>query len=123
MKKILIVEDEKNILDSIAMYLEGHGYGIIKSPEGIDAIKLAKDQLPDMILLDLLLPDMDGSLICRTLKENEVTSRIPVIIISAISQEEKIKELQDLGASDYLVKPFDPSELLGTIEKNLKEKN
>ncbi len=121
MKKVLIIDDEKNILDSVAMYLDGHDFKVTTSMEGIEGIKMAKDEPPDVILLDLLLPDMDGYLVCRTLSENKVTQGIPIIVISAKSQEEDIEKAKEYGASDYILKPFEPKKLIEMINKNIKE--
>ncbi|MBN2557637.1 MAG: response regulator [Clostridia bacterium] len=122
MKKILIIDDEKNILNSVAMYLGGHNFEVIKSMEGLQGINIAKEQKPDLILLDLVLPDMDGYLVCRALKESSGISDIPVIVFSAKCQKEDIKRASDCGASDFITKPFEPKNLLDVVNKYLEEK-
>lgn len=123
MKKVLIIDDEKNILESVAMYLSGHDFEVMTSLEGIEGIRLAKDKLPDIILLDLILPDMDGYLVCKTLKGNSATEDIPVVVVSAKSQKEDVEKADECGASDYILKPFEPRELIEIINKNIKEKD
>jgi DNA-binding response OmpR family regulator len=121
MKKVLIIDDEKNILESVAMYLSGHDFEVMTSMEGIEGIRMAKDKLPDIILLDLILPDMDGYLVCRALKGNSATEDIPIVVISAKSQKEDVEKANECGASDYILKPFEPTALIDVINKNIKE--
>ncbi|MCF8019558.1 MAG: response regulator [Vallitaleaceae bacterium] len=121
MQKILVIDDEKNILNSMVMYLEGHDYNVLAISNGLDAIKAAKEYLPDLILLDLVLPDIDGYLVCKTIKESLITENIPIIIMSAKSQQVDIDKAFDVGALDYIMKPFEPQKLLEKIHKSLKE--
>ncbi|MDF1615936.1 response regulator transcription factor [Petrocella sp. FN5] len=121
MQKILVIDDEKNILNTIVMYLEGHDYNVQAISNGLDGIKAAKDYLPDLILLDLVLPDIDGYLVCKTIKEFSVTEKIPVIIMSAKCQQIDIDKAFDVGALDYIMKPFEPQKLLEKIHHYLKE--
>ncbi|MBN1624547.1 MAG: response regulator [Clostridia bacterium] len=117
MKTILVIDDEKNIRRSVSMYLSGHEYIVIESDEGLKGISMAKDRKPDLILLDLILPDMDGYLVCRALRENPETEEIPIVVFSARCRKEDIEKARECGALDYITKPFEPSALLGTIKK------
>lgn len=121
MKKILVIDDEKNILKSIVMYLEGHKYSVQAISNGLDGIKFAKEYMPDLILLDLVLPDIDGYMVCKTIKESLETENIPIVIMSAKSQQVDIDKAFDVGALDYIMKPFEPQKLLEKIQKYLKE--
>jgi len=109
---ILIIEDEKNISNFISTALLGQDYRVLQSFTGVDGMSVITSQCPDLILLDLGLPDMDGLDIIRQVRD---WSAVPILVISARTQElEKVTAL-DLGADDYLVKPFGTSELLARI--------
>ncbi|HPO59927.1 MAG TPA: response regulator, partial [Exilispira sp.] len=103
-KKILLVEDEKNIRDILKDNLEYEGYTILEAEDGLKGLEIAKNENPDLIILDLMLPQMHGYDFIKQLKKTNPT--IPIIIVSAKSEEiDKIKGL-DLGADDYITKPF-----------------
>lgn len=121
MSKILMIEDEKNILKSVAMYLEGHGYTVLVADCGLTGIKEAEQNIPDLIILDLVLPDIDGYTVCKTLREHPKTSEIPILIMSAKSQQNDIDKAFKSGANDYITKPFEPQVLIETINKVMKE--
>src|SRR5690554_1194492 len=119
-KKILIVDDEKNIVELIKMNLERDGFQGIPVYTGEDAITKAISLQPDLILLDLMLPDIDGLEVCRILKYNEETKDIPIIMITAKSEEsDKVIGL-GLGADDYITKPFGIRELEARIKTVLR---
>ena len=113
----LIVEDEKNIGNFMAAILLANDYKTILSTTGENAINLAKSHCPDIILLDLGLPDMDGS---EVLKEIRQWSQVPIIVISARQQESEKVSALDLGADDYISKPFGTKELLARIRTALR---
>lgn len=117
MKKILIVEDEKNIVLSLRMYLKKEGFEVKVASNGIDALKLAQDDKPDLILLDILMPSMNGYLVCEALKEDMETKHIPVIFMSAKSQEKDLNKAFEVGGSDYIIKPFTHEEIKKLIDK------
>jgi len=119
MMKVLIIDDEKNILNSVSMYLEGHGYEVEISDNGFDGIKMAKENQPNVILLDLVLPDIDGYMVCKTLKEATNINKIPIIIMSAKCQKEDIDKAMDMGAIEYITKPFEPQKLIEIIKKHI----
>jgi two-component system, OmpR family, alkaline phosphatase synthesis response regulator PhoP len=123
---ILIVEDEKDIIKMLEYNLGKEGFKTLSSRDGEDALDLAKNERPDLILLDLMLPGMDGLEVCKTLKGDTKTSSIPIIMLTAKSQEsDKIVGLE-LGADDYITKPFSPRELIARIKavlRRVKEKD
>ncbi len=117
-KKILIVEDDSFLRIVIAKKLISSGYDITWAANGEDGITMAKKMRPDLILLDLILPDIDGFGVLSKVKEDEKIKYIPVIILSNLSQEEYIQKAHDLGAIDYLTKAsLTPSEIIEKIEK------
>ncbi len=118
--KILIVEDEEDIMEMIAYNLEKEGYKTIRIYNGEDAVKIARTEQPDMIILDLMLPKMDGFDVCKMVRSHTETSHIPIIMLSARSQEiDKIVGLE-LGADDYVTKPFSPRELMARMKAVLR---
>lgn len=118
--KILIVDDEKDIAEMIAYNLERENYKVFCEYSGAEVLELAKDEEPDLILLDIMLPDTDGLELCRRLRREKETMNIPIIFLSAKSQEmDKVLGLE-LGADDYISKPFSPRELLARIKAVLR---
>ena len=117
---ILIVEDEKDIVKMLDYNLKKEGYKILVAHDGEDALDMANTKLPDLILLDLMLPGVDGLEVCKELKSERKTASIPVIMLTAKSQEsDKIVGLE-LGADDYVTKPFSPRELIARIKAVLR---
>jgi len=113
--KILIVEDDRDIVEMVEYNLREEGYATVSALNGEDGVNLAGREQPDIIILDIMLPIMDGFEVCRTLKSDDATARIPIIILSAKSQEtDKVVGLE-LGADDYVTKPFSPRELIARI--------
>jgi two-component system OmpR family response regulator len=116
-KKILVVDDERKIVDIVKAYLEREGYHIIVAYEGKSALERAKSESPDLIVLDLMLPEISGWDICRTLRKE---SDIPIIMLTARDETtDKIVGLE-LGADDYVTKPFDPKELVSRVKAVLR---
>jgi len=119
-EKILIVEDEKDIIKMLEYNLKKEGFKVIDARDGEDALDLAVREFPDIILLDLMLPGMDGLEVCRALKKESKTTSIPIIMLTAKSQEsDKVVGLE-LGADDYITKPFSPRELIARIKAVLR---
>lgn len=116
-KKILIIEDEKNIMLVYSRLLDKEGYEVLTAEDGLKGLELAQEKLPDLILLDLVLPKLDGFKILSTLKEDDETRKIPVIIISARSDKESIETTLKAGAENFLVKPIQKEELLEQVNK------
>ncbi|MHB1253457.1 MAG: response regulator transcription factor [Candidatus Humimicrobiaceae bacterium] len=121
MKKILIIEDEKNIVTSLKMFFEYSGFEVLTSDNGSDGLYLAKHKLPDLILLDLVLPKIDGFDVCNILKNDEKTKNIPIIIISARTSKEEIDKAISLGAKSYIAKPFSINQIKKKIIEYLGE--
>jgi len=120
---ILIVEDDKFLRELLTRKLDSVGFQISTAIDGHDALKKIKDELPQIILLDLVLPGVDGFEILKQIKEDPKTSKIPVIILSNLGQKEEVEKGIKLGADDYLVKAhFTPDEIIGKIEAVLKDK-
>ena len=120
MGKILVVEDEANIRQLIRYNLEKEGFSVLEAADGLQGIKLAKEEKPDLILLDLMLPGADGLEVCRVLKGNAPTSALPIIMLTARSEEiDKVIGLE-LGADDYMTKPFSPRELVARVRAVLR---
>lgn len=118
MKKelIIIVEDEADIREVLAYNLERHGYRVLAAEDGSRGLELIRKKSPKLVLLDLMLPGIDGLEICRLLKEDAETVSIPIIMVTARGEESDIVLGLDLGADDYMVKPFSPKELLARIK-------
>ncbi|MEI8350391.1 MAG: response regulator transcription factor [Candidatus Omnitrophota bacterium] len=119
-EKILIVDDEKDIVKMLDYNLKKEGFRTIFSYDGEDALDLTVKEHPDLIILDLMLPGLDGLEVCKTLKKENKTSNIPIIMLTAKAQEsDKIIGLE-LGADDYITKPFSPRELLARVKAVLR---
>ncbi len=121
MAKILVAEDERDILELISFTLELGGHEVIQASDGLEALEKAVLETPDLILLDVRMPKLTGYEVCGKLKENELTAKIPVVFLSAKGQEAEIKQGLEMGAMDYIVKPFAPDELLKKVEQYLAE--
>jgi len=120
--KILIVEDDRDIAEMVEYNLTEEGYETISAPDGRTGVELAGKGRPDLIILDIMLPVMDGFEVCRALKSDSSTADIPIIILSAKSQEtDKVLGLE-LGADDYVTKPFSPRELIARTRAILRRR-
>ncbi|MBO1263604.1 response regulator transcription factor [Proteiniclasticum sp. SCR006] len=118
--KVLIIDDEEHIVELIRYNLENAGYDAVEAYNGVDGIKAAKNEKPTLILLDVMLPMMDGLEVCRKLRKDDTTKHIPIIMLTAKSEEiDKILGLE-LGADDYITKPFSVRELLARIKAVLR---
>lgn len=117
-KKILIVEDEATLQKTLNDLLSQEGYEVLNAVDGLRGMELAFDKKPDLILLDIILPKMDGFEVLKKIKENKDTSQIPVIILTNLSSVNDIQKALDLGATTYLVKAdFHLNDVLSKIEK------
>ena len=115
MSRVLVVEDDTDIAGLIAHYLQRAGHLVDTVASGTAALKRIKDATPDLVLLDLMLPGMDGLLVCQTLRSDPATAAIPIIMLTARAEEaERITGLE-LGADDYVTKPFSPRELTARV--------
>lgn len=122
MSKILVVDDEKNIRLVVGKSLEKSGFDIVYANDGLEAVEKANESNPDLVLLDLRLPKMNGFLVLEALKSNAATEEIPIIILSALSEEDDVQKAISLGAEDFLVKPISQSDLLAAVEEAFSEK-
>ena len=120
-KKILIIEDDKFLRELISMKLQKEGYTIVEAVDGEEGEKKIKEEKPDLVLLDLILPGIDGFEVLSRIKEDPAVSSIPVIILSNLGQKEEIEKGLKLGAIDFLVKAhFTPGEIIEKIKNILK---
>ena len=119
-KNILIIEDEKDIVELLRVNLSKEGYRVSMAISGEAGIELARSQNPDLILLDLMLPGADGLEVCRILKSNEKTVNIPVIMLTAKSEDIDIVTGLVVGADDYITKPFSPKVLVARVRNVLR---
>jgi DNA-binding response OmpR family regulator len=118
-KLILVADDEPDIVTIVEMILRSQGYDVLKAANGLEALELAERHSPDLILLDIMMPDMDGWEVLRLLHVDPSTSEIPVAMISAkTGSRAKITSMQE-GAVDYITKPFDSQELLSKVRELL----
>jgi len=116
-KRILIVDDEEDIIKVVKMYLEHYDYEVITASNGQEGLDKAKIEKPDLIVLDLMLPKINGYKVCGLLKKDTRYAKIPVILFSAKTQEKDMKLGQEVGADAYLTKPFEPEVLLAKIKE------
>lgn len=119
--KILIVDDELELVEILSIRLEAHNYQVATAFDGQEALDKARSEKPDLIILDLMLPKLDGYKVCRMLKFDEKYRHIPIIIFTARSQDADIKLGEEVGADAYITKPFEADILLGKIEQLLKK--
>jgi two-component system, OmpR family, phosphate regulon response regulator PhoB len=120
MKTILVIEDERDLLDLIAYNLEKEGYRVLTADDGTSGLESARSAMPDLIILDLMLPGIMGTEICKTLKKSEKTMAIPIVMLTAKGEEIDRVVGFEVGADDYVVKPFSNRELLLRIRAVLR---
>ena len=123
MKTILVIEDTKEMLENIAEMLELFGYSVLKAPTAGAGVEYAKNENPDLIICDIMLPDFDGYRVLELLEEDAKTQGIPFIFLTAKAEKTEIRKGMNLGADDYLTKPFDKTDLLNAVEARLKRSN
>ena len=119
-KKILIVEDERDILHLVKHYLEKEGYRVSTAATGAEGLKLAKSDHPDLLILDLMLPGMDGLEVCKRLRADQPTAALPIIMLTAKAEESDTVIGLELGADDYVTKPFSPKALVARVKALLR---
>tara|TARA_R110002167_G_scaffold307895_3_gene512477 strand:- start:519 stop:1571 length:1053 start_codon:yes stop_codon:yes gene_type:complete len=119
MKRVLIIEDDTVLRENTAEILELAGYEVLTAPNGKRGVSTALEQLPDMIVCDIMMPELDGYGVLETLNKEERTKYIPFIFLSAKTERKDVRKGMELGADDYLTKPFEESELIGAIESRL----
>jgi len=120
-KTILIVDDEPDILRLTSLRLKKLGFNVITAVDGREAVRVAKSKKPDLILLDLALPLLNGDEVCKKIKKDEKVKHIPIILFTAHSDIMTAEKAKEFGADDYIIKPFDPEELRGKVEEILAQ--
>jgi DNA-binding response OmpR family regulator len=122
MNTILIAEDERDIRELLDFTLRYNGYEVIAASNGEEALELIQREMPDLILLDVRMPRIDGYEVCKALKAEPTTSSIPVVFLSAKGQEAEVEAGMQLGAEAYILKPFSPNELASRVGDLLRER-
>lgn len=120
-KRILLVDDEPDVVKVVKFRLEENNYEVLVAVDGQEALEKARKENPDLIILDLMLPKMDGYKVCRMLKFDEKYKHIPIIMFTARGQDLDKKVGYDVGANEYIIKPFESQVLLGKIKDLLAE--
>lgn len=115
-KKILVVEDDADLVELLRFNLKKAGFAVGTAFDGIEALKKARSLLPDLILLDLMLPELDGFAVCEVLRRDPNTASVPVIILTAMSSQLARLTGLEVGANDFITKPFSSKDLLARIE-------
>lgn len=118
-RKVLLADDEDDIKLIIQMFLETSGYEVITAYDGLDAIEKAKETKPDLILMDIMMPVIDGIEVTRQIKSLEETKHIPVVMLTAAAQSAMVERAMKAGASDYISKPFEPENLKNVVDQIL----
>jgi len=122
-KRILCIEDEPEMIDLIKLILGRRGYEVLGATGGIEGARLVRKLLPDLVLLDLMMPDMDGWEVYQQMKADQTTRNIPVIVVTAKAQNiDKVLGLHIAKVDDYIAKPFGPQELMDSVERIIGQK-
>lgn len=116
----MVVDDEPDILRLVSFSLRRHGFDVVEANDGMSAISMAEVEQPDLILMDVMMPVMNGYDASRKLKENPATGQIPIVMLSAKSQQTEVAAGLESGATEYICKPFTPSELVAQVSKFLQ---
>ncbi|MCX7046248.1 MAG: response regulator [Candidatus Sumerlaeota bacterium] len=120
-KKVLAVDDESDILLIIHTSLESEGFDVVTASNGFDALALAEEAKPDLIVLDIMMPEMDGFEVMKRLRDNPKTATIPIVMLTGLSERKLIKQALDMGVCHYIVKPFDFQDFLAVVNRAMKE--
>ena len=121
-KNILCIEDEPEMIDLIRLILGRRGFKVSGAAGGREGLQAIREELPDLVLLDLMMPDMDGWEVYQQMKSDELTRHIPVIVVTARAQSiDKVLGIHIAKVDDYIAKPFSPQELLSSVEKVLSQ--
>jgi two-component system alkaline phosphatase synthesis response regulator PhoP len=122
-KKILVVDDDADLVELLSFNLKKAGFAIGTAVDGVEALKKVRSLAPDLILLDLMLPELDGFAVCEILRRDATTASIPVIMLTALSGELGRLAGLDCGANDYVTKPFSPKQLVAKVDELLKNRD
>ena len=115
-RKVLVIDDEENILNLMRIGLEDNGFEVVTRSNGLDALMYIEQEKPAIIIADIMMPRLTGLELVKALKNNDDTRKIPLIFISALDQAKTVQEGLDLGAVDYITKPFKISEIVGKVK-------
>lgn len=118
--RVLIADDDADILALVAFRLERSGYEVLQATDGEEALRLAVEESPDLAVLDVMMPKMDGYEVTRRIRDNEATSNMPVILLTARAQQSDVDQGMLAGADDYVKKPFSPQELRARVQAVLE---
>lgn len=121
-EKILVIDDEEDILELVDFNLSRNGFQVLSASDGEEALEVAKSDTPDLIILDLMLPGIDGLEVCRLLKRDDKTAHIPIVMLTAKGEEADVVTGLELGADDYVTKPFSPKVLVARVRAVLRRK-
>lgn len=122
MNKILFIEDEPDQIMMVEMRLQQSGYEVISTMDGETGLKMARQEKPDLILLDIILPKLDGIEVCRQLRQSPETCDIPIIAITAAALKDLVQRCTQAGADDFIRKPYEPEELIARVSKLLDQR-
>jgi DNA-binding response OmpR family regulator len=120
MPKILVVDDEQDVVRLLEFRLEKEGFEVITCGDGQTALTMTEADKPDLVVLDIMMPLMDGMEVLRQIRSRRATSRIPVVMLTAKTASVTVDEARQLWVSDYIMKPFDPEKLVAKVKKALR---
>jgi DNA-binding response OmpR family regulator len=121
LRKLLIVDDEEGVRSLVRMTLESDTYEILEARRGDDALRIVRERHPDLVLLDVMLPDTSGVEVCRSLKSDPETSSVAIVMLTAKAQTTDLERAEDAGADGYFTKPFSPVALLQRVDKIFRD--
>jgi DNA-binding response OmpR family regulator len=116
-KKILVVEDDPDLVELLSFNLRASGFAVGTAMDGVDALKKARSTIPDLILLDLMLPELDGLAVCEILRREPATAGIPIVIVTALSSQFTRLAGMEAGANDFITKPFRLKQLISRVQE------
>jgi DNA-binding response OmpR family regulator len=122
-KHILVVDDEKYIVNILDFSLESEGFRVKSAANGEEALRMAVDDIPGLIILDIMMPKIDGFEVCRALKAKEETKQVPIILLTAKDRDADRKKGEEVGCDDYITKPFSPGRLIDRVRELLSAKS
>lgn len=120
MPKIMVVDDEPDVVRLVEFILQKEGFEVVTSSDGRTALDMLEPEKPDLVILDIMMPLMDGMEVLRQIRSHRTTSRVPVIMLTAKTASVTVDEARQLWVSDYVMKPFDPEKLVVKVKKALK---
>src|SRR6187401_3050466 len=121
MKTILLIEDNEDVRENTAEILELANYKVLTAPDGKEGVELAKQTTPDLIICDIMMPGLDGYGVLHLINKDSALSSVPFIFLTAKAERSDLRKGMELGADDYITKPFDKTELLNAVESRLKK--